>query len=131
MSKRVTGIGGVFFKAKDPKALGQWYAKHLDIELEAPESGVSVFRWRYGEDPERKGATVWAAFEQDTDYFGAEDVQYMVNYRVEDLKAVLAALREEGVDIEREMIENKHGRFAWIRDPEGHRIELWQAPEDY
>jgi predicted enzyme related to lactoylglutathione lyase len=130
MDKRVTGIGGIFFRSKDPQTLAQWYARHLGFDIE-PEGDVSIFRWRYRGDPERKGATVWGAFAQDTDYFGSDEAQLMLNYRVEDLEAVIAALRVEGVQIEREIIANQHGKFAWIRDLEGRRVELWQAPEDY
>jgi predicted enzyme related to lactoylglutathione lyase len=129
MNKRVTGIGGIFFKAKDPQALGKWYADHLGIDT-TEEGDIAVFRWRYRDNPEQKGATVWSAFPQDTNYFGS-DTEFMVNYRVEDLDAVIVALRSEGVQIEGDIVDNKHGRFAWIRDPEGRRIELWQGPEDY
>jgi len=130
MNKRVTGIGGIFIRVNDPQKLGQWYAKHLGIELE-PEGDTSVFRWRYRDNPEQKGATVWALFAPDSDYLGSKSAPFMLNYRVEDLDAVLEMLKQEGVQVEMEPITNPHGRFAWIRDPEGHRIELWQAPEDY
>jgi catechol 2,3-dioxygenase-like lactoylglutathione lyase family enzyme len=116
-------------RSKDPQALGRWYAQHLGFEVD--EDDVTVFRWRYRDNPEKKGATVWAIFADDSDYFGSEDARLMMNYRVENLKAVLAELRKEGVPIEGDIRDNKHGRFAWIRDPEGHRIELWQSPEDY
>lgn len=130
MDQRVTGIGGIFFKAKDPKTLGQWYARHLGLQLE-PEGEFSIFRWREGQDPERQGATVWAAFSEDTAYFGPGDSQFMINYRVEDLDALLTLLRAEGIEEVGEILESEHGRFAWIRDPEGRRIELWQPPVDY
>jgi catechol 2,3-dioxygenase-like lactoylglutathione lyase family enzyme len=129
MNKRVTGIGGIFFKSKDPKALGKWYADHLGLPVDADD--VSVFRWLYRDDPQHKGATVWAIFAADSDYFGSDDAQLMLNYRVEDLEAVVAALRAEGVQIEGDIRDNAHGKFVWIRDPEGRRIELWQGPEDY
>src|SRR5262245_15332578 len=124
MNKRVTGIGGIFFKSKDPKALGKWYAQHLGLHVDGDD--VTVCRWRYRDDPDHKGATVWAIFAADSDYFGADDAQLMLNYRVEDLEAVIAALRAEGVQIEGDIRDNQHGRFVWIRDPEGRRIELWQ-----
>ena len=125
MNKRVTGIGGIFFKSKDPKVLGKWYADHLGLDGE-----MTIFPWRYHDDPEHKGSTVWSAFAEDTDYFGTGDSQFMINYRVEDLDAVLAALRSEGVEIIGDIADSEYGRFAWIRDPEGRRIELWQGPKD-
>lgn len=130
MNKRVTGIGGIFFKTDDPKKLGEWYAAHLGVDLE-PEGDAAVFRWLHKEEPERGGATVWGLFEPDSEYFGNNTAQFMVNYRVEDLDAVKAKLESEGVEIEGEIVENKHGRFLWIRDLEGRRLELWQAPDNY
>ena len=130
MARRVTGIGGVFFKAKDPKTLGAWYAKHLEIDLE-PTGPFATFRWREVDDPNKNGATVWSLFPQDSDYFGPENVSFMVNYRVDDLDAVMAALKKEGVEILREAEDTAYGRFAAIRDPEGNGIELWQPPDNY
>jgi predicted enzyme related to lactoylglutathione lyase len=130
MKKRVTGIGGIFFKAQDPKAMGDWYTKHLGVELEGDEP-VSTFRWLEKEKPDVGGATVWSVFPNDTKYFGAADNEFMINYRVEDLDALLAVLKQEGVTVHGEIAETKHGRFAWISDPEGNRIELWEAPDNY
>ena len=130
MTRRVTGIGGVFFKAKDPAKLGAWYAKHLELDLE-PTSPTTTFRWRQPDDPNRNGATVWSLFPHDTDYFGPDNVSFMVNYRVENLDALMAVLKQEGVEILREAEDSPYGRFAAIRDPEGNGIELWQAPDNY
>ena len=130
MSKKVNGIGGVFFKAKDPAKLGEWYAKNFDLELEH-DMPATTFHWLRKDDPARGGATVWSLFPQDSDYFGSDDVQFMINYRVEDLDAMLAALKEEGVEILREASDTPYGRFAAIKDPEGNGIELWQAPDNY
>jgi predicted enzyme related to lactoylglutathione lyase len=130
MKKRVTGIGGIFFKAQDPKKLGQWYEEHLDIEIEA-EAVASTFRWREKDDPEQTGATVWGVFPDDTTYFGDKGSAFMINYRVENLEKLLELLKAEGVQVVRELTELEQGRFAWIIDPEGNRIELWEAPEDY
>ena len=129
MKKRVTGIGGIFFKAQDPDKLGAWYEKHLGIEIET-EATASTFRWRHANDPEQKGATVWGVFPNDTDYFGAASNQLMINYRVDDLDQVRAELIAEGIQVT-EIMDSKHGRFAWLIDPEGNRLELWQAPADY
>ena len=130
MLKRVTGIGGIFFKAKDPAKLAEWYTKHLDIEME-DKYPASTFRWREQDNPERIGATVWSLFPDNTDYFGSDDVQFMINYRVENLDAVLQALKQEGVVILRDAQDTPHGRFAAIKDLEGNGIELWQAPDNY
>ena len=130
MAKRVTGIGGVFFKAKDPKKLGAWYAKHLEIDVE-PTSPSATFRWRELDDPSKSGATVWGLFPQDSDYFGPANVSFMVNYRVENLDVLIDMLRKEGVEILREIDDTPYGRFAAVRDPEGNGIELWQPPENY
>ena len=129
MAKRVSGIGGVFFKAKDPTKLGQWYAKNLDIQMEH-DMPMTTFQWRQVEDPERKGTTVWSLFPRDTDYFGSDDAQFMINYRVEDLDALMEALKNEGVEIVRPASDTPYGRFAAIRDPEGNGIELWQPPDN-
>ncbi|MCC6617075.1 MAG: VOC family protein [Anaerolineae bacterium] len=128
--KRVTGIGGIFFKANDPEALGHWYNQHLGIEME-DESPTSVFRWLEKDNPTVGGATVWALFPQATQYFGDPGSGFMINYRVDDLDALVAALRQEGVTVHGEIQETEHGRFIWISDPEGNRIELWQAPDSY
>ncbi|MBI1256141.1 MAG: VOC family protein [Chloroflexi bacterium] len=129
MSKKVNGIGGVFFKAKDPAKLGEWYAKNFDLELEY-NMPATTFHWLRKDDPTRGGSTVWSLFPQDSDYFGSDDVQFMINYRVEDLDAMLEALKNEGVEILREAQDSPYGRFAAIKDPEGNGIELWQAPDD-
>jgi catechol 2,3-dioxygenase-like lactoylglutathione lyase family enzyme len=121
--KRVTGIGGVFFKSQDPAALRSWYREHLGVESE--EWGA-VFPWREQDRPERSGHTVWAPFPADSDYFPGP---LMVNYRVDDLDAVLSALRAEGVEVDDRVEESEFGRFGWIVDPDGRRVELWQPPE--
>jgi len=125
---RVTGIGGIFFKAKDPKALVQWYRRHLGIHI---EDAVALFTWRSGRDGKRKGHTVWSIFPADTTYFGEGGAPFMINYRVKDLDGVLAALRDEGVKADRRVEDTEYGRFGWITDPEGNRIELWEPPKVY
>jgi catechol 2,3-dioxygenase-like lactoylglutathione lyase family enzyme len=126
--RRVSGIGGIFFKARDPEGLTQWYRRHLGVP--ADDHGMWLFRWRTADKPERSGTTVWSAFPDDTDYFGRETARYMINYRVDDIDAVLALLRDEGVWIDEKREDSEYGRFAWIADPEGNRVELWQPPED-
>ena len=122
--KRVTGIGGIFFKADDPERLAAWYREHLGIAIAAGESYFS-FNWR--DDRDGDGMTVWSLFERDSDYFRSE-VPFMVNYRVDDLDGLLTALRSEGVAVDDRLEETPYGRFAWLTDPEGNRIELWEPP---
>ena len=129
MAKRVTGLGGIFFKAKDPAKLGDWYAKHLEIEMEH-NMPMSTFLWRRAENPQQNGSTIWSLMPKDSDYFGADEAQFMINYRVSDLDALMDALKKEGVEILRPVSDTPYGRFAAIRDPEGNGIELWQPPDN-
>ncbi len=124
--KRVTGIGGIFFKAKDPKALGEWYRKHLGIDV--AEWGGASFRWNGPDNPTGTGSTTWSPFKADTTYFSPGSAPFMINYRVDDLHAVLAALRSEGVAVEEKTEESDYGKFGWAVDPEGNKFELWQPP---
>jgi len=128
--KRVTAIGGIFFKSKDPKKLMEWYRQHLGIEIEGDWGGR--FEWRELENSQRKAYTVWSVFPHTTKYFDPSPAPFMVNYRVANLDELLNALRQEGVKIDEEkrIEESEFGRFAWIMDPDGNRIELWQPPED-
>ena len=125
--KRVTGIGGVFFKSKDPKALAAWYRTHLGVEVE--DWGGAVFRWRSPETPDGAGTTVWNPFPHDTTYFEPGGSAFMINYRVADLHALLAVLREEGVAVLEHVEESEFGKFGWVIDPDGNKVELWQPPE--
>lgn len=127
--KRVTGLGGVFFKAKDPKNMYEWYEKHLGIKREADGSG-SIFHWRDAAQPEQAGMTVWSVFPQDTNYFGTGPAPFMMNFRVDNMEELLKALREEGVTIDPKVEDYDYGKFAWIVDPEGNRIELWEPPKE-
>lgn len=127
-ASRVTGIGGIFFKAKDPEALGQWYRQHLGIPI---EDSVALFTWRGGKDGKVRGHTVWSIFPAETEYFGDDGASFMINYRVKDLDAVMAVLREEGAEVARKIEESEYGRFGWVKDPEGNRIELWEPPAAY
>jgi predicted enzyme related to lactoylglutathione lyase len=114
--ERVTGIGGYFMRAADPAALGAWYRDCLG--LDADENGL----WR-----QETGPTVFATFEPETDYFGSRAQQAMLNFRVRDLDAMLAQLRAKGADVAEETQEMEGvGRFGWVTDPEGNRVELWQ-----
>jgi catechol 2,3-dioxygenase-like lactoylglutathione lyase family enzyme len=124
---RVTGIGGIFFKAQNAPKLRAWYEKHLGLPLEA--WGGCQFFWRDAKRPGKKGYTVWSAFEGDTGYFKPSKKPFMINYRVDDLKRVLAELKKEGVAVDEKTEESEFGKFGWVMDPEGHRIELWEPPK--
>lgn len=116
--ERVTGIGGLFFRAYDPLALSRWYRDHLGIDS-AMEGDVL---WQ-----QEAGATVWSPFPADTDYFGRPEQQTMVNFRVRDLDAMLAQLRAAGADVDGEVVEQDGvGRFGYAVDPAGNRFELWE-----
>lgn len=120
----VMGIGGVFFKAKgDPKALAAWYQEHLGIKLEP--FGGAVFRWP-ADTGEDKGVTAWHVASSDTKWFGPSDASFMINYRVDDLSGMIANLKKAGVKIVQGPESHENGAFAWILDPDGNKIELWQ-----
>lgn len=126
--KRVTGIGGIFLQADDPEKLYQWYEKHLGMQRD-PGSGSVVLEWREKEKPENEGQTVWALFEKSSKYFEPSRAPFMLNYRVDNLDGLLEALRAEGVAIDPKREDHEYGRFAWIIDPEGNKIELWEPPK--
>lgn len=119
---KVTGLGGIFFKSRDPAALSAWYAKHLGLDVEE-WGGV-----RFVENEQRPGYTLWSPFAADTGYFGPGPQQHMINFRVDDLDALLAQLRAAGVEVDERVEQSEFGRFGWITDPEGSRVELWQPP---
>ncbi len=125
--KRVTGIGGIFFKSKDPKALGEWYRTHLGINVE--DWGGAAFKWTSPENPSGIGGTIWSPFKEDTEYFSPSNAPFMINYRVDDLHQVLAQLRSEGCNVDAKVDESEYGKFGWVIDPEGNKLELWQPPE--
>ena len=128
--KRATGIGGVFFRAKNPKRLAEWYSKHLGLSVmdAGGPTQMSIFSWRESGPKGRTGMTVWAAHPRSSDYFGAKNRQWMINYRVADLELLLAQLRRNGVKEAKPMETSDFGKFGWIVDPEGNRVELWEPP---
>ena len=123
---RVTGIGGIFFKSEDPERLKSWYQQHLGITPD--KDGYIAFEWREKQDPDTVGYTVWGPFQDDTKYFHPSTKAYMFNFRVDDLDALLEQLRAAGVEVDDNVEEYEYGRFGWVMDPEGHRIELWEPP---
>lgn len=127
--KRVTGIGGLFFKAKnDPQQLNEWYEKHLGLNYK-DSGGYPVWAWRPYNAPEKTGETVFSIFKNSSGYFGNPDQQFMINFRVANLEELIEVLRQEGVKITGEIQSFDYGKFAWIEDPDGNRIELWEAAE--
>lgn len=121
--ERVRGIGGIFFRARDPAALALWYREQLGIPVEGGATYATLVSENAGE------ATVWSAFPVDTDYFGPSSGDLMVNYRVGDLDAMLDQLRAAGAEVDERVEEYEYGRFGWAADPEGNRFELWEPPE--
>ena len=123
---RVTGIGGVFFKARDAEALRAWYRRHLGLDIQS--WGGVTFQWRDGQTRGQDGATVWTIFPADTKYFSPSSAPFMVNYRVANLAQVLVELRAEGCAVDDKTEESEFGKFGWVMDPEGNRIRALGAP---
>jgi len=119
---RITGIGGIFIKARDPEALKAWYAKHLGLAIEA-WGGLS-----FNNEDDPKGQTVWSVFKEDSTYFDPSKAPFMVNYRVDDLDGLIEKLRAEGCAVDDKVQKSEYGNFGWVMDPEGNRLELWQPP---
>lgn len=122
--KRVTGIGGIFFSAKDPAALQAWYRDRLGIDVQS--WGGAAFEWAEGNA--LKGTTAWSIGANDGKHFAPSTSSFMVNYRVENLTALLQALRDEGCDVLEKMDDSEYGKFGWVMDPEGNKVELWEPP---
>lgn len=120
----VTGIGGVFFKARDPKALGSWYRDNLGLDVQA-WGGVAL-RWGTPKNP--SGTTAWNLFAADSSHFEPSTAPFMINYRVDDLAALLERLRANACNIVGGPDESEYGKFAWVMDPEGNKVELWEPP---
>ncbi len=129
-TRRVTGIGGVFFKSDDPARVLEWYRTHLGIA--SADWGGFAFQWSEKDRPKETGYTVWTPFPDTTDYFSPGVQPFMINFRVADLVSLIAALKEEGVEVVDEIEQHPNGKFAWILDPEGRKVELWEpvASED-
>jgi predicted enzyme related to lactoylglutathione lyase len=125
--RRVTGIGGIFFKAKDPASLRAWYKTHLGIDVQ--DWGGAAFTWTDDTGKPAGGSTIWSISNADGDCFAPSTSTFMVNYRVADLAALLQALRAEGCEVVEKSEESEFGKFGWVMDPEGNKVELWQPPE--
>jgi predicted enzyme related to lactoylglutathione lyase len=124
--KKVTGIGGIFFKCKDPNKIKEWYKTHLG--LDTTPYGAN-FEWRQDADPTKKGSTAWSPFAETTKYFAPSTKDFMINYRVENLEALVEQLKNEGVTIVDKIEDSDYGKFVHIIDVEGNKVELWE-PKD-
>ncbi len=124
--KRVTGIGGIFFTAKDAPALQAWYKRHLGIDVQA--WGGTAFTWADSDGKPIAGTTVWSIGADGGDQFAPSKASFMVNYRVEDLYGLVTLLKAEGCHVLDKIDDSEYGKFAWVIDPEGNKVELWQAP---
>ena len=122
---RILGIGGVFFKSANRNEMREWYLKHLGM---ADKGGGVMFPWRERDDPKKEHVTVWTIFPSSTDYLDPSHAPFMINYIVDDLDALLNRMKEEGVKIDPKRMDEAYGRFAWIYDFDGNKIELWQPP---
>lgn len=124
--ERVTGIGGIFFHAKDPVTLRAWYRKHLGIDVQP--WGGTAFRWADAQGHAKLGTTIWTIGDAKDDYFAPSHAPFMVNYRVANLDELLRALREEGCHVLEKSDDSEYGKFGWVIDPEGNKVELWEPP---
>lgn len=124
--KRVTGIGGIFFKAKDAASLQAWYKRHLGIDVQP--WGAS-FTWTDAAGKPVAGTTAWLIDPQESNHFAPSSASFMVNYRVADLHALLKVLKQEGCNVLAKVDESEYGKFGWVMDPEGNKVELWQPPD--
>lgn len=127
--KRVIGIGGIFFKAKNPKKLAAWYKKHLGLPIDDSYGGYT-FDWKDEEQRPKKGYSLWSPFKEDTEYLNPSKKDFMFNFIVDDLEALLDVLESEGIKQVGKMEDSEFGKFAWVLDPEDHKVELWEPPAE-
>lgn len=125
--KKVTGLGGIFFKCNDPQGMNDWYAKNLGLTTGAYGT---TFEWRQADDPSKKGSTAWCAFPSDTAYFNPSAKPFMINYRVENIAALVDELKRSNVTIVDDIAESDYGKFVHVLDPEGNIIELWEPNDE-
>lgn len=124
--QRVTGIGGIFFKAKDAPALQAWYKRHLGIDVQP--WGGAAFTWTDADGKPAGGTTIWSVSADDAEQFAPGTARFMVNYRVADLHGLMQALKAEGCNVLDKIDDSEYGKFGWVIDPEGNKVELWQPP---
>ena len=126
--KKVTGLGGIFFKCKDPDKMKDWYKTHLGVNT-SPYG--AKFDWRQEADPTKKGYTLWTPFSEKTKYFEPSSKDFMINYRVDNLEALVEELKKEGVTVLDTIDASEYGKFVHVLDPEGNKIELWEPEDDF
>lgn len=124
--RRVTGIGGIFFKSRSPETLRAWYQRHLGLDVQA--WGGAVLPWTDEAGNPSGGTTVWSVSSADTEYYAPSTAPFMVNYRVADLASLLDTLRAEGCDVMEKTEDSEFGKFGWVMDPDGNKVELWEPP---
>ena len=124
---RITGFGGIFFKAEKPEELKQWYQENLGLPC---DTYGHTFAWRHEDNPDRKGYTQWSVFEKDSEYMNPSKRDFMMNFQVENLDELLDELRSKGMQIVGEPETFDYGKFAWVMDPEGNKIELWEPVDE-
>ena len=127
--KRALGIGGIFFKAENPEKLARWYERHLGLSIDKSFNGYT-FDWKSEKHRPEKGYTLWSPFKSDTDYIKPSSKDFMINFIVDDLEQLLKVLAAEGVEQVDEMQDTEFGKFGWVLDPEGHKVELWEPAEE-
>jgi lactoylglutathione lyase len=125
--KKVTGLGGIFFKCKDPKQMKDWYGRNLGLPI---DDYGATFEFRLADNPEQKGSTIWSPFSDSTKYFEPSQKDFMINYRVENIEALVEELRTAGVTILDDIATYDYGKFVHIMDPEHNKIELWEPVEN-
>lgn len=125
--KRVTSIGGIFFKCQDPDKIKEWYKQHLGFNT---DQWGTAFEWRQADEGTKKGYSQWSPFAADTKYFEPSKKEFMVNYRVENLEWLVGELKKEGVTVLDDIAEYEYGKFVHILDPEGNAIELWEPVDE-
>jgi predicted enzyme related to lactoylglutathione lyase len=124
--KRVIGVGGIFFNSPDPAKLGAWYKEHLEIDVQ--DWGGAQIPSTDSEGKPKAASTIWNINDATSDYFAPSTASFMVNYRVADLHALVKALRAEGCNVLEKIDESEYGKFAWVIDPDGNKVELWEPP---
>lgn len=124
---RVTGVGGIFFKCENPENVRQWYGKNLGLNI---NQYGSLFEFRQSDNPDKKGYLQWSPFKEPADYFNPSTRDFMINFRVENLDSLLKNLKEQGIEQIGEIESYEYGRFAWIMDPAGVKVELWEPIDE-
>lgn len=122
---RVIGLGGVFYKTTDPKGRKEWYQRHLGLSPGKGYDGVEM-RWRRPDNPDHQEMALVSFFDRDTDYLGKAGQPFMLNFVVEDIEGLVAQLKADGCDVDEKIVEESYGKFAWVTDPDGVRIEIWE-----